>query len=113
MVYIAVKGTITVAGTDHKSRKNSPLAFKSNAPFISCISKINITLIDNAGNLVDAMPMYNLIKHSKNYRKTTGSLWNYCRDELIDDTRTNNNPNINVINSESFKYKTSIYREHL
>ena len=106
--YIAVKWTITVARTDNKSRKNRPLAFKNNAPFISCISKINNTLIDNAGNLVVAMPMYNLIKHSKNYRKTTGSLWNYYRDELSDDTSTNNNPNINVINSESFKYKTSI-----
>ena len=111
--YIVVKATITVTGINNRSRKNRPLAFKNNAPFISCISKINNTLIDNVGNLVVAMPMYNLIKHSKNYRKTTGSLWNYCRDELIDDTRTNNNPNINVINSESFKYKTSIYREHL
>ena len=27
------------------------------------------------------MPMYNLLEYSKNYRKTTGSLWNYCRDE--------------------------------
>ena len=106
--YIVVKGTITVTGTNNRSRKNRPLAFKNNAPFISCISKINNTLIDNAGNLVVAMPMYNLIKHSKNYRKTTGSLWNYYRDELSDDTSTNNNPNINVINSESFKYKTSI-----
>ena len=25
--------------------------------------------------------MYNLIEYSKNYRKTTGSLWNYYRDE--------------------------------
>ena len=25
--------------------------------------------------------MYNLLEYSKNYRKTTGSLWNYYRDE--------------------------------
>ena len=25
--------------------------------------------------------MYNLIEHSKNYRKITRSLWNYYRDE--------------------------------
>ena len=37
-----------------------------------------------------------------------GSLWNYDKDELTDDTSTNNNPNKYVINSESFKYKTSI-----
>ena len=52
--------------------------------------------------------MYNLIEYSKNYRKTTDSLENYYRDELSDDTNNNNNPNKNVINSESFKYKTSI-----
>ena len=27
------------------------------------------------------MPMYNLLEYSKNYRKATGSLWKYCRDE--------------------------------
>ena len=54
------------------------------------------------------MPMYNLLKYSKNYSKTTGSLWNYCKDELTDDTSDNNNLNKNVINSKSFKYKTSI-----
>ena len=52
--------------------------------------------------------MYNLIEYSKNYRKTTGSLWNYYRDELSDDTKNNNDLNKNLINSESFKYKTSI-----
>ena len=52
--------------------------------------------------------MYNLIEYSKNYRKTTGSLWNYYRDELSDDKNDNNNANKNVINSGSFKYKTSI-----
>ena len=36
---------ITVTGTSNRSRKNKPLAFKNNAPFITCISKINNTLI--------------------------------------------------------------------
>ena len=52
--------------------------------------------------------MYNLIEYSKNYRKTIGSLRNYYRDELSYDTNDNNNLNKNVINSESFKYKTNI-----
>ena len=43
--------------------------------------------------------MYNLLECSKNYRKTTGSLWNYYRDQPSDPLSTN---------SESFKYKTSI-----
>ena len=45
------------------------------------------------------MPMYNLLEYSKNYRKTTGSLWNYYRDEPSNPLSPN---------SESFKYKTSI-----
>ena len=43
--------------------------------------------------------MNNLIEYSKNYRKATGSLWNYYRDET-------NNPLSS--NSESFKQKTII-----
>ena len=47
------------------------------------------------------MPMYNLIEYSKNYRKTTGILWNYYRDELTDDRNNNSFPNKDVINSDS------------
>ena len=35
-------------------------------------------------------------------------MWNYDRDELTDETNDDNGPNKNVINSKSFKYKTSI-----
>ena len=104
-VYVVVKGTITVTQTSNKSRKNRPLAFKNNAPFISSISKINNRLIDNVENLNVTMPMYNLIESSKNYRKTTDSLWDYYRDELTDDTNNNDISNKNVINSEFFKCK--------
>ena len=45
------------------------------------------------------MPMYNLLEYSENYWKTTGSLWNYYRDEPSNPFSSN---------SESFKYKTSI-----
>ena len=99
---------ITVTETASGNRKNRPLAFKNNAPFISYNSEINNTLIDNAEDLDILMPMYNLLEYSKNYRKTTGSLWNYYRDELTDDRNDNNFLNKNVINSESFKYKTSV-----
>ena len=54
--------------------------------------------------------MYNFLEYSKNYLKTSGSLWSYYRDELTDETNDNNGPNKNVINSKSFKYKTSITR---
>ena len=78
--YIVVEGTITVTHPDDVAY-DKKLAFKSNAPFISYISKINNTLIDNAENLDIVMSMYNLIQCTKGYSKTTGSLWNYYRDE--------------------------------
>ena len=53
------------------------------------------------------MPMYNLIEYSKNYRKTTGSLWNYYRDKPNDFPANNYNANP-IPNSESFKYKSNI-----
>ena len=80
-------------------QKNKAVAFKSNAPFINCILKINGIQIDNTEDLDVIMPMYNMLEYSKNYRKTTGSLWNYYRDEQSNPLSTN---------SKSFKYKTSI-----
>ena len=52
--------------------------------------------------------MYNLLKYSKNYRKTIGSLYNSYRDELTNDGNDNNFDNRNVVNSEAFKYKNKI-----
>ena len=107
--YIVVKGIITVSAAERdRDEKNRQVTLKNNAPFISCISKINGTLIENAEDLDIVMPIYNLLKYSKNYLKTFGSLWNYYRGELADEANDNNNPNKNVINSKSFKYKTSI-----
>ena len=55
-VYIIVKGDITVTNpaSDAYDKK---LAFKNNEPFISCISKINNKLIDNAEYLDIVMPI--------------------------------------------------------
>ena len=78
--YIVVKGTITLTktgGRDFIGIRNRFLAFKNNAPFTNCISKINNVLIDNAEDLDIVMPMYNLLEYSKNYSKTTGRFWNY------------------------------------
>ena len=80
--------------------------FKNNAPFINYISKINGIKIDNAEDLDVVMPMYNLLEYSKNYRKTTVSLWNYYRDEPNRST-DNNNITHSILNSESFDYKAS------
>ena len=68
--YIVVKGNITLEGDNDANKQNKNLAFKNNAPFINCISKINGVKIDNAEDLDVVMPMYNLLKYCKNYRKT-------------------------------------------
>ena len=80
---------------------NRQVILKNNAPFISCISEINGALVENAEYLDIVMPIYHLLEYSKNYSKTSGSFWNYYRDELTDETNDNNNPNKNVINSKS------------
>ena len=77
---IVAKGTINVADPNNNAY-DKKLAFKNNIPFISCITKINSTLVDNAEDLDIVKRMYSLIEYSKNYSKTTGSLWNYYRDE--------------------------------
>ena len=69
--YIVVTGKIIVTDPNVASY-DKRLAFKNNAPFISCISKINGELIENAEDLHIVMPMYNLLEYSKNYRKLRG-----------------------------------------
>ena len=87
---------------------NRQVILKNNSSFISCISKINCVLVENAEDLKIVMATYNLLEYSKSYSKTSASLWNYYRDESTNETNDNNDPNKNVINSMSFKYKASI-----
>ena len=98
--YIVVKGDITVANSNN-AKRNKSVTFKKNARFINCITIINSIKIDNSEDLDVVMPMYNLLKYSKNYKKPgiIGSLWNYYRDQPSGPLSTN---------SESFKYKASI-----
>ena len=113
--YILVKGTITVTApgannnaNNIRDKKDRKLILKINAPFVSCITRINGELIEAADDLDIVMSMYNLLEYSKNYRKTIGSLYNYYRDELSDDADDNNFDNIKVVNSNIFKYKNKI-----
>ena len=71
--YIVVKRAITVVRPDN-AKRNKATAFKNNAPFINCISKINGIKIGNAEDLDVVMPMYDLLEYGQNYRKITGSL---------------------------------------
>ena len=102
--YILVKGTITItgAGDDTAARqadeRDKVVTFKNCAPFTKCISRINNPDIDNAHDIDIVMPMYNLIDYSDNYSKTSGSLWQYYKDD----------PNENLTDFESFKSKLKI-----
>ena len=100
---IAVKETIdllaTAANENDKAQKN--VAFKNNAPFRSCISKINITLIDNAKDLYIIMSMYNLLEYNQSYSMTSRSLWNYYRNET-------DNVDNNASDTKLFNYITKI-----
>ena len=113
--YILVNGKITVTApgvnndaNNIRDKRNRPLILKNNAPFVSCITRINGELIEDADDLDIVMSMYNLLEYSKSYRKTIGSLYNYYRDELSDDADDNKFDNIKVVNSEAFKYKNEI-----
>ena len=103
--YIVVKGKITVTNPDNDAY-DKKLTFKSNATFTNCILKINNAFIYNAEDLNITMCMYNLIKYSQTFRKTTGSLWNYYRDEP--NSGAVGNINYSIKDSKSFHYKTSI-----
>ena len=105
--YILVKRTISVTNTAAANNINKKVIFKNCAPFTNCISEINNTQIDNAKDIDIVMPMYNLIEYSDNYVKTTGSLWQYCKDIP---TRNDNNGIVvfgrnNLTDSFNFKAK--------
>ena len=103
--YIVIKGKIIVTNPNNDAY-DKILAFKNNALFLRSILNINSTLIDNAEDLDVVMLLYNLLQHSKNYRKTSGSLWNYYRDEP--NSGAVGNINYSIKNSKFFYYKTSI-----
>ena len=96
--YILVKGTITVADTSAAgaaaNNTNKKAIFKNCAPFTNCISEIINTQIDNGKDIDTVMPMYNLTEYSDNYWKTSGRLWQYCKDIPAVD----NNSNITIFN---------------
>ena len=93
--YILVKGTITITGEGDDAAKqlderNKGAIFKNCTPFTKCISRINNADIDTARDIDVVVPMYNLIEYSDNYAKTSGSLWQYFKDD----------PNDNIVQSE-------------
>ena len=60
---------------------HTDVAFKNRAPFTKCATHINDEHIDTAENVDIIMPMYHLNEYSDNYSDTSGSLYQYRRDE--------------------------------
>ena len=91
--YILAKETIIVSNTAAEgaavNNTNKNVIFKNCAPFSSCITDINNIQVDDAHDIDIAMPMCNLIEYSNAYSKTSGSVWQYYRDETALDTNNN------------------------
>ena len=102
--HIFVGRTITIIGqgeddeAKQTNERDKGVIFQNFAPFTKCINQINNTQIDDAQEMDEVMPMYNLIEYSDNYSKTSASLWQYYRDE----------PNASLTDPESFKFKVNI-----
>ena len=79
------------------------VVFKNCAPFKKCSTEIDGTLVDETDFINITMPMYNLIEFSDNYSDTSGSLWDFKRDEIVNNADVSNDDH-----APSFKYKASI-----
>ena len=101
--HILVTGDIRVAAV----AANTNVVFKNCAPFKRCVTHINDEHVETAENLDIIMPMYNLIEYSNNYADSSGSLYQFKRNES---PMNNNNNSLNVAldNSISYKYKASL-----
>ena len=102
-IYILVGGSITVVRAEAETaamavdRDYKQAVYKNCTPFTNCITEIKDAQVGNAKDLDVVMPMYNLTEFSDNYSKTSGSLYQFYKDQ----------PNDNdVKESESFKFKS-------
>ena len=101
--YILVTGDTKIA--DIVADTN--VAFKNCAPFTRCVTHVNVENVQTAENLDIIMPMNNLIENSDNYADSSGSLYQFKRDEFP--INNAGNPlNVALDNSTSFKYKASL-----
>ena len=110
--YIVVNGKITAANPGNNINDyNKKVALKNSSPFFNCTLKINNQLIEDAQDLDIVMPMCNLLNYSKNFRKTTGSFWNYYTDKPksgYNDDDARDKIFYSIRNSESFDYKSRL-----
>ena len=96
--FILVTGNVTVNASD-----DTDVTFKNCAPFSTCKTVINDVFVDRAEHIYIAMPMYNLIEFSDNYSDTSGSLWQFKRNEV-----PANNADLTINDSQLFKYQAAL-----
>ena len=101
---VLVTGNIAVVGADD----NTKVAIKNCAPFRKCKIEAKDTFIDEAEHINIAMPVYNLIKYNDNYSDTSGSLWQFKRDETEENIDLTVDAEHIPNNYSSFKYKSSL-----
>ena len=110
--YILVKENISVnntAAADAVANNTAKkVIFENCALFTNCLSKTNNKQIDNAEYIDIVMPMYNLIEYSNSYSKTSGNLWQYCKEiPAVNDA--GNIADFNGANAtDSFNFETKI-----
>ena len=71
--------------------------------FLHARQKLMMCFFDEGNHIYIAMIMYNLIEYSDNYSDTSGTLWQFKRDEVPD-----NNFDLSINNSELLKYKAAL-----
>ena len=76
--YILVTRNITTT----PNNAGIQVIFKNCAPFEKCSTEIDGTVVNEADFINITMTIYNLIEYSDNYSNTSGSLWNFKRDEI-------------------------------
>ena len=93
---------ILVTGNTQNKPANSVVAFKNCAPFRTSDVTINDEHVEKAEDLDIVMPIYNLLEYSDNYQNSTGSLYQFKRDEPPDDNADVAN------NTTSLVYKSKL-----
>ena len=86
---------------------NTYVAFKNCAPYTRCVTHKKDEYAETAENLDIITPMYSLLEYLDNYADSSGSSYQFKRDEspMKDDGNPNN---VALDNSISFKYKASL-----
>ena len=82
------------------------MAFRNCAPFAKCITSVDGAIVDDAGDLCLAIPMFNVIEYSLNSSKKTWYWWFYSKDEATIF-------NADIVNNnyfKSFKYRAKLWR---